>query len=127
MKSFLQYLKFRENDGEVQKVASPGEMPMAKASGDDAEPIVPGDGSNQRVLEMLKNSFNKFLDEKLPKAVERKKITKEDALSLLNTEISRFSNTIGIDANSVSPTNNNAMTTNSEPMSPVPNQPKASG
>ena len=40
MKSFLQYLKFRENDGEVQKVASPGEMPMAKASGDDAEPIV---------------------------------------------------------------------------------------
>lgn len=73
MKSFLQYLKFRENDGEVQKVASPGEMPMAKASGDDAEPIVPGDGSNQRILEMLKNSFNKFLDEKLLKAVERKK------------------------------------------------------
>jgi len=127
MKTFLQYIKEQGDGEEMQTVAPPGDMPLDKESGDGNKPIVPGDGHSERHKEKLKNAFNRFLNEKMLIAVKHGKISKEDALMLLKTEISAFSNMIGADANSAGTEGKNAMVTNSEPRSPIPNQPTASG
>jgi hypothetical protein len=125
MKTFLSYLAEQE-DQQMQSVAPPGDMPLDKQS-DGNKPVLPGDGSSERHKENLKNTLNKFLNEKLLSAVKSGKITKEDALMLLKTEISAFSNMVGVDPNAASSQSQNAMATNSEPRSPIPNQPTASG
>jgi hypothetical protein len=56
-----------------------------------------------------------------------RKVSKEDGMKLVQTEISAFSNLIGVDIASNDSTSKNAMATNSEPLSPVPNQPTANG
>ena len=126
MKSFLQYLAEQDNDQQMQTVAPPGDMPLDKQSDGD-KPIVPGDGHSEKHKENLKNSLNKFLNEKLLVAIKSGKISKEDALMLLKTEISSFSNMVGVDPNSAASQANTAMATNSEPRSPILNQPTASG
>lgn len=125
MKSFLKYLAEQE-DQQMQTIAPPGDMPLDKQA-DGAKPVLPGDGNSEKHKENLKNTFNKFLNEKLLSAVKSGKISKEDALMLLKTEISAFSNMIGVDPNAASSQAQSAMATNSEPRSPIPNQPTASG
>jgi hypothetical protein len=139
MISFLDYLQLREEDevqgasppsndaNQMQAVNPPSDMPMDKASGSGDKPVVPGDGNSERHLEKLKNSLNHFLNEKLLPAIKHGKVSKEDGMKLVQTEISAFSNLIGVDIASNDSTSKNAMATNSEPLSPVPNQPTANG
>lgn len=139
MISFLDYLQLREDDemqdastpsndaNQMQSVNPPSDMPMDKASGSGDKPVVPGDGHSEKRLEELKNKLNHFLNEKLLPAIKHGKVSKEDAMKLVQTEISAFSNLIGMDAASGNDTSKNAMATNSEPLSPVPNQPTANG
>jgi hypothetical protein len=139
MISFLDYLQLREEDevqgnsppsddaNQMQAVNPPSDMPMDKASGSGDKPVVPGDGNSEKHLEKLKNSLNHFLNEKLLPAIKHGKVSKEDGMKLVQTEISAFSNLIGVDIASNDSTSKNAMATNSEPLSPAPNQPTANG
>lgn len=126
MKTFLQYIR-EQDDEKMQTVSPPGDMPLDKESGDGDKPIVPGDGHSEKHKEKLKNMFNKFLNEKMLVAIKNGKINKEEALMLLKTELSAFSNMIGADTNSADSEGKNAMKTSSEPRSPIPNQPTATG
>lgn len=127
MKSFLQYIREQDGGEDMQTIAPPGDMPLDKASGDGNKPIIPGDGHSEKHKENLKNALNKFLNEKMLFAIKHGKISKEQALMLLKTEIASFSNMIGVDVNSADTEGKNAMATNSDPRSPIPNQPTANG
>ena len=127
MKTFSEFLGLREDDGsQMQAVNPPSDMPMAQAQGADDKPVVPGDGHSEKHLEKLKNSLNHYLNEKLLPAVKSKKISAQEAINLVQTELSAFSNMIGMDMSSVQ-AGKTAMITNSEPWSPAPNQPTANG
>ena len=127
MKSFMQFLKFREEDGnQMQAVNPPADMPAAQAQGAGEKPVVPGDGHHDKHIEKLKNGLNHFLNEKMLPAVKSGKITNQEAVQLIQTELAAFSNMIGMDMASVQ-AGKTTMTTNSEPRSPAPNQPTANG
>lgn len=127
MKTFAQFLGLREEDGaQMQAVSPPSDMPMAKAQNADSKPVVPGDGHHDKHMEKLKNLLNHYLNEKLLPAVKSKKISAQDAIQLVQTELASFSNMIGMDMSSVQ-AGKTTMTTNSEPWSPAPNQVTANG
>lgn len=145
MITFIDFIQLRENDqaplgqvpmGQVpsQGMAPSGQMPMAQATGAGAGPIQPGTGpvepgeSNpDKVYEDISNSLTKILDDKLFPALDKNSLSKDKAMGLLQTLISKVSNRYGLNANNVMSAGRNAMTTNSEPRSPIPTQPTATG
>jgi hypothetical protein len=143
MITFIDFIQLRENDqaplgqvpmgqaptGQVpsQGMAPSGQMPMAQAAGAGAGPVQPGDGNEDKVYEDISNSLRKILEEKLFPALDKNSLNKDRAMSLLQTLIAQVSNRYGLNANNVMSAGRNAMTTNSEPRSPIPTQPTATG
>jgi hypothetical protein len=138
MITFIDFIQLRENQeaplgqppmGQVpsQGMAPSGQMPMAQAAGAGAGPVQPGDGNEDKVYEDISNSLRKILEEKLFPALDKNSLNKDRAMSLLQTLIAQVSNRYGLNANNVMSAGRNAMTTNSEPRSPIPTQPTATG
>jgi len=110
-----------------QGMAPSGQMPMAQAAGAGAGPVQPGDGNEDKVYEDISNSLRKILEDKLFPALDKNSLTKDNAMKLLQTLIAQVSNRYGLNANNVMSAGKNAMATNSEPRSPIPTQPTATG
>jgi hypothetical protein len=133
MITFIDFIQLRENQeaplGQVpsQGMAPSGQMPMAQAAGAGAGPVQPGDGNEDKVYEDISNSLRKILEDKLFPALDKNSLNKDRAMSLLQTLIAQVSNRYGLNANNVMSAGRNAMTTNSEPRSPIPTQPTATG
>jgi len=125
MKKFLEFIQIRENEVQSQ-IAPGGQLPLAHASGSGALPVTaPGGGNEEKVLEELGNSLRKILEERLFPALEKNHLSKESAMKLLQTIVSEVANKYGLSSSAVQQSARNAMTTNSEPRMPAPNQPTA--
>lgn len=124
MKSFYEFyrtMKLREEN----EIAGADEMPMDKASGMGDEPLSSTGPNEDKALEDIGNAVRRVLEEKVYPAVEKKHVSKEGLMKLLDTISAEIANKFGI---SQKPKDQEgAMTTNSEPESPAPEQPTAQG
>lgn len=127
MKKFLEYMQLKE-DATQSQIAPGGQTPLGHASGAGALPQTgPGAQHEDKILEELGNSLRRILEEKLFPALEKNHLSKTSAMKLLETIVSEVANKFGLSASAVQQSAKNAMTTNSEPRMPAPNQPTAAG
>lgn len=123
MKSFYEFyrsMKLREDS----EIAASQESPMNPASGDGAEMLNSTGPNEDKALEDIGNAVRRVLEEKVYPAVEKKHVSKEGLMKLLDTISAEIANKFGI---SKKPEDQEgAMQTNSEP-APAPEQPAAQG
>jgi hypothetical protein len=130
MKSFNQFVKFREADGNQQPIAPGAELPYNQVAGNAQMPPMAqsqyGSSNDDAMLEDLNNSIRKMLATKLYPLLDKSPMSRMKAMNLLSSLVAEVSNRYGLSASNVKKATTDGLRTNSEPSSP-PLQPMANG